>query len=111
MNKKQKEEIKKFVQKIITTGVLIKLQNTIKNIVHKAQDVAYHTEKKLIQQLFAVSILFCGLIFLIIGLTLLINNIFKLQPQWGFIIMGGFMIIIALIFISYIRKTRVFKFN
>jgi len=110
MKKKQKDEIKKFVQQVLTSGLLNQLQNAVKNIIHKTQEITYHTEKKIEQRLFAFNILFGGCIFITIGLTFLINNLFKLESQWGFLIMGGILVLIGFIFMTYMRKTRLFKF-
>lgn len=110
MKQKDKSEFKDMLKQVLSSTVIHNIQGRIKGMVNKLQEAAYHTEKKILQQLIAAVLLVVGLLFIVGGLALLINDVFRLAPHWGFLIVGGLLTIKALFFMMYIKKTRLFKF-
>ena len=107
--KKESEEpgqLKKIISEVITGTVLSHIKETARNVIHKAQDIAYHTEKKILEFLSAAIILICGVIFIAVGSALLINNKLRLESHWGFLIVGIILIFVAFIGLNYFHKTK-----
>jgi predicted ABC-type sugar transport system permease subunit len=83
----------------------------MKDISHQVQDIAYQTEKKLLDNLFAAIVLLVGLIMLIIAIVFFINDFFGLNRYWGFFIVGLIMIISALLYKKKIDSTKYYNFE
>jgi VIT1/CCC1 family predicted Fe2+/Mn2+ transporter len=107
---KDKSEFKDMLKEVLSSTVMHNIKGRIRTMINRLQAAAYHTEKKILQQLVAAVLLIVGLLFIVGGLALLINDVFRLQPQWGFLIVGALLTVKSLFFMMYIKRTRMFKF-
>jgi membrane protein insertase Oxa1/YidC/SpoIIIJ len=103
--KRGKSMVMDIVKKIVSSAILDNLKSTAKDILKQAQKTAYLTEQKIMESVAAGVFLFIGIIFVAISLVMFINKSFNLEQQWGYLIMGLIIIIIALLFKQYINKT------
>lgn len=97
------------IKKIFSSQLVPVVKSGLKNIVKKAQDIVYQTEKKIIENLLAAIILITGFIFMVVGVAFFINDYFGLSTYWGFLIIGLLLMVIAYIFKMHINKTKFYK--
>lgn len=109
MAAKKEGTVMEIVDKIVSSAVLGNLKKTAKDLLKEAQKTAYLTERKIIENLATAVFLLLGIIFVAISLVMFINKQFNLESQWGYLIMGLIIIIIALVFKQYINKTSFAK--
>lgn len=111
MAKKEAEgpQWKELLRETISSTIINKIKEIFKDVMERTQAFIRHTEKKVVEGLYASMLLFCGLVFVFISAALAINNYFALNSQWGFFITGVAVIFLALLFKDYIKRTRQFK--
>jgi uncharacterized membrane protein len=95
----------------VASSLVHQFKNYMKDIAHKVQDIAYQTEKKVLDNLFAAIILLVGLIMIVIAIVFFINDFFGLNRYWGFLIVGLIMIISALLYKRKIDNTKYYNFE
>lgn len=103
--------IKSALSESISSNLLGHIKRYMKDIAHKVQDIAYQTEKKILDNLFASIILLVGLIMIVISIVFFINDFFGLDRYWGFFIVGLILIIFSLLYKRKIEKTKYYNFE
>lgn len=103
--------IKSLLSESISSNIVKHIKSYMKDIAHKVQDIAYQTEKKILDNLFASIILLVGLIMIVISMVFFINDFFGLDRYWGFFIVGIILIICSLVYKRKIEKTKYYNFE
>ncbi|MCX6707246.1 MAG: hypothetical protein NT001_03850 [Candidatus Woesearchaeota archaeon] len=114
MAKKRKSAhngLKSALSGSITSILVHQLKAYMKDIARQVQDIAYQTEKKILDNLFASIILLVGLIMIVIAIVFFINDFFGLDRYWGFFIVGLVLIIISLLYKRKIDNTKYYNFE
>ncbi|MBD3313341.1 hypothetical protein GF345_02775 [Candidatus Woesearchaeota archaeon] len=104
-------EIKDAIKDAFAANVLVQAKEYMKDLAHRAQEVAYHTEQKILENLFAGIILFVGSVMIIMAVVYFINDYFLLDRYWGFLIVGLVLVVIALFYKRKIERTRYYDFE
>ena len=66
--------IKAAVREVVSANILGHAREYLQNLTHQAQEIAYQTEKKILDNLFAGIILAAGSLLLILAVVFFIND-------------------------------------
>lgn len=105
------DKIKSVVKQAVSDNLINAVKSHLKNITHKVQDIAYQTEKKILDNLFAEIVMLAGLILITLSIVFFIIDYFVLERYWGFLIVGLVLVIISLIYKRKIEKTKYYSFE
>jgi len=87
-----------FVSKEVTSDLLGGIRNKISETIEETQEKVEKVTKYVIKSLALLMIFFTGLIFLLVGLgQTLEDKVSSLTQGMGFIVIGGVMVLIAII--------------
>lgn len=104
-------EIKSIIKDAISTNLISHAKTYMKDFAHKAQEVAYQTEKKIVENLFAGAVMMMGFALIVIAVVYFVNDFFDLDRYWGFLIIGLILIVFSFIYKRSIEKRKYYKFE
>lgn len=113
--KKKPEKLIDSVKEIISSLVVDKLKegarSLIEEFIHKAQDIIYQTEKRVIDNFSAAVLALAGFILIVLAFAYFMIDFFKIQRYWVFITAGLILIIVSLIIMKRVEKTKYYNFG
>ena len=104
--KEEKSTVRQVLDSLVSSAILGNLKSAAKDLFKQAQKTAYLTEQKILENIAAGVFMLLGVVFVAISLAMFVNKQFNLDQQWGYLIIGLIIIIIALLFKQYINKTK-----
>lgn len=105
------DKVKSAIKHAISDNLVSVVKLHLENITHRIQDIAYHTEKKILDNLLAAVIMIIGIIMITLAAAFFITDYFSLSRYWGFLIVGLVLVIISLIYKRRIEKTKYYNFE
>ncbi len=103
--------VKTAVKEVISSNVIGHVKSYMKDLAHQAQDIAYQTERKVLENLFAATGILIGGVFIVLAVVFFINDFFMLDRHWGFLIVGLALVAVSLIYKRKIEKTKYYNFR
>jgi len=108
-------KIKESILSVLESSLVDKMKDGAKGLleelIHRIQDIAYQTEKKMIEKLIAALMMIVGVIFIILAITYFLTDFLRLQKYWSFLIVGLALIVIAFLLKIGTEKTKYYSFG
>ncbi len=86
--------------------VLDNITEHLQNIIHKLQEVAYYTQRKIIEQFYVSGFFFAGCVFIAVALLFYLTDTMQWPRSNAALAIGVFLLIISGVMKQYVRKTR-----
>jgi len=103
------EAIKSMLKQTIATNIVSKIKDYIQDQAERFYDNFKLLQQKLLESIVAALVFVIGLVFLLVGTAIFLNNKYALESHWGFLIIGAIVVLVAWFFKEYIRKTTKVK--
>jgi len=109
------DRIKEAVKGVLESTLVAQLKEgtkfLVEELIHKGQDIAYYTEKKMIAQFNASVMMLFGIIMIFLAITFFLTDFLKLERYWSFLIVGLFLLVISLFLKKSLEKTKYYSFG
>lgn len=106
-----KDMIKSALSSKFASTIKDNLKELIHEIIHKAQDIAYQTERKILDNLIAAVVFLFGIVMVVLAAAFFLIDRYGLERYWAFLIIGLIMLFISILFKRKIDKTKYYNFE
>ena len=113
--KKKPEKLIDSVKETFSSLIADKLKEGARalaeELIHKAQDIIYQTEKRVIDSFSAAVLALAGFILIVLAFAYFMIDFLKIQRYWIFLIAGLILIIVSLIIMKSVERTKYYDFR
>ncbi len=104
--KSLREDVKDIIIEVFKGYFFSKLKEQLEETVDKAHDAVIVTQKKLMRGLTAVAMFIVGLVFLVVGGTFLLTDVFNIDRTTVFLSIGVALLLISIILAQSARLLK-----
>ncbi len=108
--KKSKEDgtlsrLKDVLIEKFSSIVMDNITEHLQNIIHKLQEVAYYTQRRIIEQFYVSGFFFAGCVFIAVAIMFYLTDALQWPRSNAALAMGAILLIVSGVLKQYVRRT------